>query len=88
MSTTSTQNPSERGNVEELEIFKKQNEITIRESNFNLMKKTHKEFSVKTARTFTSQIQRKTITFNNKNIERYIPKGLASPFIYIPTDNF
>lgn len=77
------------GNVAEWEIFKKQKEMTLRESYFKLMKKTHKDFSVETARTtFRSQIQRKTMTFNNKNIDRYILKGLASTFIYIPTDNF
>lgn len=53
------------------------------------MKKTHKEFSVKTSRTiFRSQIQRKRMTFKNKTIERYVLKGQATPFTYIPTDKF
>lgn len=51
------------------------------------MKKTPKEFSVKTSRrTFRSQIQRKRMTFKNQKIERYVLKGQATPFIYISTD--
>lgn len=51
------------------------------------MKKTPKELSVKTSRrTFMSQIQRKRMTFKNKNIKRYVLKGQATPLIYIPTD--